>query len=368
LCSSSTSIIEDRDLSAHLNILTIRCALNANTTANEMPRLSKTTGNQRLDLAFINEYNILASVFGVRPSLYIVDDSRAPNAFAVPQAFEPGYQGSVAFGYQLMTEEFRSSPTNFTIPAIMAHEFGHIVQFAHGVTLPTQLMELQADYISGWYMRNRDAQSGWSAESAQQTLKAFYSKGDYEFNNPDHHGTPQERLKAASAGMNDLSGAISSVLDNGYRFVTQTFTSGGGESAGRSSRQITDDDRSLRGSANEDLVRSLREVMRIANRDDPDRSTRLRIDDETSFRCVQRTHLACRATLRDSEKAKDIYQSLKQALISINRNCKISSSNDDDDILPPLYCPSDDKRDIMLTLQKSSRLSEIEVDFFTPRR
>jgi hypothetical protein len=192
------------------------------------PTLSKTTGNQSLDFAFNNEYDVLIRVFGVRPSFFIMDDSDGPNAFAVPESIQPGsFQGSVLFGNHLMTEEFRSSPLNFTIPAIMAHEFGHAYQFARGGPLPsTKLMELQADYLSGWYMKHRDAQSGWSEQSLRQTLYAFYSKGDYEFNSPRHHGTPDERLQAAVGGVRDQSSYPAAAYQNSLGFIKRFGDSG----------------------------------------------------------------------------------------------------------------------------------------------
>ena len=36
-----------------------------------------------------------------------------------------------------------------------------------------------------------------------QALRSFFSKGDYSFNSPTHHGTPDERLHAVQAGLKD---------------------------------------------------------------------------------------------------------------------------------------------------------------------
>lgn len=184
--------------------------------------VSNTTGNPALDTAFVKERLVLNKAFGVNPSLFILNDSNGSNAFAIPESLQPGFQGSVLFGYRLMIEEFTSSPTNFTIPAIMAHEFGHIYQFTHGGgPRTTKLMELHADYLAGWYMRNRQSGSPWSQQSLRQTLYAFYSKGDYAFNDPSHHGTPDERLKAALAGINDSSPGAAGAYQSGLRMVAQ---------------------------------------------------------------------------------------------------------------------------------------------------
>jgi hypothetical protein len=155
-----------------------------------------------LDAAFMEKYARLVNLLGVRPSLLVFDDTGAENAFATPNSLIPGpAQGSVVFGINLMNHELQRNPTNFTIPGIMAHEFGHIVQFTRGISLPTMLAELQADYIAGWCLRQVDP--AWSNLAIRQGMEEFYRLGDYQFNNPTHHGTPDERTKALSGGLSD---------------------------------------------------------------------------------------------------------------------------------------------------------------------
>jgi hypothetical protein len=182
------------------------CSLSQSQFEDVISKLSKTSGSPLFDAAFNKEYAILCSVFEVKPSLFIMDDSGGPNAFAYPRSFERGFRGSILFGLNLFASEMRKSATNFTVPAIMAHEFGHILQFVHTAELEGKNRELQADYMAGWYMKKRDLLSGWSGVSVLQTMQGFYATGDYDFNSPQHHGTPQERARAVLLGVRDGNG------------------------------------------------------------------------------------------------------------------------------------------------------------------
>ncbi|MBL8213910.1 MAG: hypothetical protein JNK87_24540 [Bryobacterales bacterium] len=177
------------------------CLLAAGQSSGSLGGFSPTTGNVRLDSAFTREYQLLSQVMGVRPGLFILDDRNGSNAYATPQSVNGLTDGTVLFGYRLLTEEWNTSKGfNFSIPAILAHEFGHITQFRFGARMPGKVTELQADFIAGWYMGNRDMLSGYSRAALEQGARAFFSKGDYQFNEEGHHGTPQERMNAFLRG------------------------------------------------------------------------------------------------------------------------------------------------------------------------
>jgi hypothetical protein len=91
--------------------------------------------------------------------------------------------------------------------AILAHEFGHQIQFELGLFTDeftpeaTRRTELMADAYSAYYLSHaRGASMQW--KRVQQFLQVFFSIGDCGFENPNHHGTPTQRMAAAQWGYN----------------------------------------------------------------------------------------------------------------------------------------------------------------------
>ena len=52
-----------------------------------------------------------------------------------------------------------------------------------------KFIELHADFLSGFYMGGKD-----SAIDLKPYTDAFFNIGDYGFTEPDHHGTPEEKV------------------------------------------------------------------------------------------------------------------------------------------------------------------------------
>ncbi|TXE06455.1 hypothetical protein [Algoriphagus aquimarinus] len=91
--------------------------------------------------------------------------------------------------------------------AILAHEFGHHIQFQLGlfdspITDPaeaTRRTEMMADAYSAYYLSHaRGATMQW--KRVQQFLEVFFNIGDCGFDNSGHHGTPLQRMAAAEWG------------------------------------------------------------------------------------------------------------------------------------------------------------------------
>jgi hypothetical protein len=92
--------------------------------------------------------------------------------------------------------------------AILAHEFGHQMQFALGVfDVPisadpaenTRRTELMADAYSAYFLSHaRGAAMQW--KRVRQFLQVFFTIGDCGFSSPGHHGTPIQRMDAADWG------------------------------------------------------------------------------------------------------------------------------------------------------------------------
>lgn len=122
-----------------------------------------------------------------------------PNALATPEPLLGHADGTVAFGLNLLRSELSASPAwGAAVAGIMAHEWGHIRQFGEGLARPGPHMELHADFLAGWYMGVKAALGTWVV--VENLARSPFSKGDYEFNNPNHHGTPDQRVAAMAAG------------------------------------------------------------------------------------------------------------------------------------------------------------------------
>ncbi len=109
--------------------------------------------------------------------------------------------------------------------AILAHEFGHHIQFQLGLFTDesspeaTRRTELMADAYSAYYLSHaRGASMQW--KRVKQFLQVFFNTGDCSFTSNGHHGTPTQRMAAAEWGY--------SVADNaqkqGHILTSQQFT------------------------------------------------------------------------------------------------------------------------------------------------
>ncbi|MEX6689339.1 hypothetical protein QTN47_17655 [Danxiaibacter flavus] len=86
--------------------------------------------------------------------------------------------------------------------AVLAHEFGHHIQFQLNLypstSSPenTRKMELMADAFSAYYLSHaRGASMQW--KRVKQFLQVFFNIGDCGFTNVNHHGTPTQRMASA---------------------------------------------------------------------------------------------------------------------------------------------------------------------------
>lgn len=90
--------------------------------------------------------------------------------------------------------------------AILAHEFAHHVQFEEGLfdsDLPapeaTRRTELMADAYAAYFSAHRKGLN-LRKDVILEVQESFYAVGDCGFDNPGHHGTPNQRLAAAEWG------------------------------------------------------------------------------------------------------------------------------------------------------------------------
>jgi hypothetical protein len=177
------------------------------------------SGNAVIDGFLQTEGLNLVGTFSLSPRMFLLVDNQSPNAYATPErANALGPDGTILFGHRMLSEQLQRDPSGATAVAIMAHEFGHLAQFRTGFREPGKRPELHADYMAGWYMNLR-GRYAWT--NLMPALQVFFSVGDYQFNSPTHHGTPQERLSAAQAGF--ASGALNAghAYQLGLQFVSR---------------------------------------------------------------------------------------------------------------------------------------------------
>lgn len=164
------------------------------------------SGDANFDYALAQTLAKLAVRFEVVPGFAYYDDSEAKNAYATRRVRISGADGTVLMGTNFLQElrTSRNSP-EVAVAGVCSHEFGHIVQFKHGLIArvnagqPTiKRSELQADYFAGYFtgLRKRERPS-YPALVVASTQAQF---GHEYYGNEDHHGTPSERRGAVMKG------------------------------------------------------------------------------------------------------------------------------------------------------------------------
>ena len=116
-----------------------------------------------------------------------------------------------------MQQELQTSPFGtIALAAIMGHEWGHILQFVHGIQVLGKRMELSSDFMAGWWCGMK-VLAGTVAVDLPTVAYGLYTKGDYAFNDPRHHGTPEERVEHMQQGY--LSAIQREVTDSASAFA-----------------------------------------------------------------------------------------------------------------------------------------------------
>jgi len=168
----------------------------------------KKSNDRDFDFALAQTLAKIASVFEVLPGFAYYEDVEAQNAYATPAVKLNNADGTVLFGQNLLQSVLaqRDNP-DVAAAAICAHEFGHILQFKHGLEKvvgagqkTVKRAELQADFFAGYFagVRRREKPTFPAAVFAATQ----FNLGDEQVGSPGHHGTPAERGDAVSEGFN----------------------------------------------------------------------------------------------------------------------------------------------------------------------
>jgi len=100
-------------------------------------------------------------------------------------------------------QHFNGAGGDFAVAYLVAHEFAHSIQAERGLTKAqygTPRYEQHADCWSGAWARSALSRNLLDAGDVQEGLNGAYMAGDSQYANPEHHGTPQERVNAFWAG------------------------------------------------------------------------------------------------------------------------------------------------------------------------
>lgn len=169
-----------------------------------------TTGGPDLDRMLGRAVNRIKELFSQDPGVGFyddVDEDGGPNALATNGTLLDGTWGTVLFGRELFSDLMRRDEQGWGVLMVMAHEVGHIAQFRTAGVLqrlrPRQAatvkhLELHADLLAGYFLgvRKREQPSIRLGNAAEE----LYRRGDYDFNDEHHHGTPEERIEVAQKG------------------------------------------------------------------------------------------------------------------------------------------------------------------------
>jgi uncharacterized protein len=88
---------------------------------------------------------------------------------------------------------------------MFAHEYAHAMQTA-GRFMPRNITaaELQADCLAGYYL-GVIPNVTFDRDDIKEIATLAHRIGDYEYNNPNHHGTPKQRTQAVLMGLQAAS-------------------------------------------------------------------------------------------------------------------------------------------------------------------
>ncbi|WP_068545910.1 hypothetical protein [Thalassotalea crassostreae] len=170
-------------------------------------KIVNSSGNSDVDRMMRFETNVMRDFIGVNPKFAFFDDGSSPNAFATPEKLLGGGDGTVIFGKNLLWDQVNKRGKNIAqwstaIVGIMAHEWAHIKQFKMGINVDGKQQELHSDFVAGWLLAIKA--SGGRSFNIKALANSLYEIGDENFNSPNHHGTPNERVNAMWAGWNQV--------------------------------------------------------------------------------------------------------------------------------------------------------------------
>lgn len=180
-------------------------------------------GDTKFDAAIAKEFSSQQKFFGVPGVTMTYFEDCQPNAYAEQDTKR------IALGVNLIRtclNIYKNRQGDFftmlPIYAILAHEFGHQVQFANGWMNQCNYVvneELEADMWAGYYVGNHLA----IGYEQRQTMQQFYELGTGDFLDPDFHGSPYQRSHAFIDGLLVAEEVSKGKVGNSFAEVRKRF-------------------------------------------------------------------------------------------------------------------------------------------------
>jgi hypothetical protein len=140
----------------------------------------------------------------------VADDSAAfycpaDDTIYVAQRFASDLYNGVARGLPGERAGYGRAAGDFGVAYVMAHEYAHNLQhelgiFSIGRANSAKPFELQADCMAGTWGNSVYRQGLLDEGDVEEALGTALAVGDFDVNNEQHHGTPEERRAAWSLG------------------------------------------------------------------------------------------------------------------------------------------------------------------------
>jgi predicted metalloprotease len=125
----------------------------------------------------------------------------------ISEQFAAGvFDGSLDQSLPGSAQGFGEVRGDMAVAYMVAHEYGHEVQNELGLDqkyagqLPTMSFELQADCFAGNWAKSAADDNRLEQGDVQEALNAAMAVGDFDADNPGHHGTPEQREEAWTRG------------------------------------------------------------------------------------------------------------------------------------------------------------------------
>ena len=199
----------------------VGCYAANSTSGNVGCGLASSLGDPNSDIVFLTEIGTQSQFWqGIPAAVHPWNDCNGANAESFPS-------GDILYGLSLFHQLVASYGGDAApISGVLAHEWGHQIQFDNGWFTSSEStsrpIELEADAFSGFYMALSSDAYSWN--EINNYFAAVASTGDFNFNEPNHHGTPQERLAAAQLGFQTAYQVIQTQTPLTYADLHQIFS------------------------------------------------------------------------------------------------------------------------------------------------
>ncbi len=102
---------------------------------------------------------------------------------------------------QRLAAQFYDAVGDFGVAYVVAHEYAHNVQMELGRLrsdgrTSSKPFELQADCMAGLWANSSIGEGTFKEADVEEAIRTAYAVGDFDYGDPNHHGTPDERRAA----------------------------------------------------------------------------------------------------------------------------------------------------------------------------